>query len=82
MARGSRSHGFQRVALFWNGSWVPGFDVYRVGERIPTVAAGPYHDKLDRSGSGSYRYHITETVTAACSNDAAVTFSERSWRRR
>ena len=53
-----------------------GFDVYRDGERIATVSAGPYHDKLDRSGSGSYRYHVTETMTAACSNDAAVTFRE------
>ena len=47
---------------------------YQVGERIATVSAGPYHDKLDRSGSGSYRYHVSEAATAACSNDAAVTF--------
>ena len=76
IARGARSNGFQRVDLFWSGSSAHGFDVYRDGERIARVLAGPYHDKLDRSGSGSYRYHVTETMTAACSNDAAVTFRE------
>ena len=73
-ARGYRRNGFQRVDLFWRGSNAHHFDVYRDGERIATVSAGPYHDKLDRSGSDAYRYHVSETATAACSNDAAVTF--------
>ena len=75
-ARGYRRNGFQRVDLFWSGLSAHGFDVYRDGERIATVLTGPYHDKLDLSGSGSYRYHVTETATAACSNDAAVTFRD------
>ena len=73
-ARGYRRNGFQRVDLFWSGSNARGFHVYRDGERIATVSAGPYHDKLDRSGSDSYRYHVTETATTACSNDASATF--------
>jgi hypothetical protein len=75
-ARGYRRRGFQRVDLFWSASSAHAFDVYRDGQRIATVAAGPYHDKLDRMGSGSYRYHVTETATAAYSNDAGVTFTE------
>jgi hypothetical protein len=75
-ARGYRRNGFQRVDLFWNGSSAHGFAVYRDGERIATVSASPYHDKLDRSGSDAYRYHVSETATAACSNAAAVTFRE------
>ena len=80
-ARGYRRNGLHRVDLFWCGSSAHGFDVYRDGERIATVSAAPYHDKLDRSGSGAYRYHVAETATAACSNDAAVTFREPGkWR--
>jgi hypothetical protein len=75
-ARGYRRNGFQRVDLFWNEASAYGFDVYRDGERIATVLTGPYHDKLDHSGSGSYRYHVTEIATSACSNHAAVTFRE------
>ena len=67
VARGYRREGLQRVDLFWSGSSAHGFDVYRDGERIATVSAGPYHDRLERSGSGSYRYHVAETATAACS---------------
>jgi hypothetical protein len=74
-ARGYRRRGFQRVDLFWSGSNAHGFDVYRDGSRIATVSGGPYHDELDRIGSGSYRYHVTETATAVCSNDASVTFA-------
>ena len=51
-ARGYRRNGLQRVDLFWGGSSAHGSAVYRDGERIATVSAGPYHDKLDRRGFG------------------------------
>ena len=75
VARGHRSKGLQRVDLFWGGSGADGFDVYRDGQRMASVSASAYHDRIDRDGSGSYRYHIAETATATCSNDAAVTFT-------
>jgi hypothetical protein len=75
-ARGYRRNGLQRVDLFWSASSAHGFHVYRDGERIATVSAGPYHDKLECSGSNAYRYHVREAATAACSNDAAVTFRD------
>jgi thermitase len=73
-ARGYRRNGLQRVDLFWSGSSAHDFHVYRDGERIATVSAGPYRDELDRIGAGSYRYHVTEGATATCSNDASATF--------
>jgi hypothetical protein len=78
VARGNRFKGLQRVDLFWSGSSSDRFDVYRDGAWIATVSGSPYHDRLDRHGSGSYRYSVTETATAACSNDAAVTFRDQA----
>jgi hypothetical protein len=72
--RGYRLKGLQQVDLFWSGSRVDSFDVYRDGRRIATVAASPYTDRLGRSGPGSYRYSVCETATGTSSKDAAVTF--------
>ena len=80
VARGHRFNGLQRVDLFWGGSGADGFDIYRDGQRIATVAASPYHDRLDRSGAGSYRYQVAEVATATRSNDAAVTFTDQGTR--
>ena len=80
VARGHRFNGLQRVDLFWGGSNADGFDVYRDGDCIATVAASPYHDRLDRDGSDSYRYSVRETATAARSNEAEVTFGDQGKR--
>jgi hypothetical protein len=73
-ARGYRFKGLQQVDLFWSGSRADSFDVYRDGQRIATVSASPYTDRLGGNGSGSYRYSVCEAATARWSKEAAVTF--------
>jgi len=73
-ARGYKVSGYQRVDLSWNGSAGSSYDVYRDGRKIATTAANSYTDRLNRSGSGSYRYTVCETGGSICSSQAAVMF--------
>jgi thermitase len=73
--RGYRCRALQQVDLFWSGPRAARFDVHRDGQRIATVAATGYTDRIGRLGSGSYRYSARELVTGLCSNEAAVTFA-------
>ena len=72
--RGYRCRGRQQVDLFWTGSRADAFDVYRDGQRIATVLATGYTDRLASDGAGSYRYRVCATGTQTRSNEAAVTF--------
>ena len=75
-ARGYRSSGLAQVDLFWSGADADGFDVFRDGRRIATVAASGYTDRISRAGSGRYRYRVRATGMSTCSNEAVVTFTE------
>ena len=73
-ARGYRCKGLQQVDLFWCAPRADGFDVYRDGDRIATVSAVGYTDRVGCDGSGSYRYSVGVTGTRMRSNEAVVTF--------
>jgi hypothetical protein len=74
-ARGYRCRGLQQVDLFWSGSNIDGFGVYRDCHCVAIVAASGYTDRLGRPGSGSYRYRVGATGTETRSNEAVVTFT-------
>ena len=57
---GTASRVFSASICSGAGRGAGGFDVDRDGHCIATVAASPYHERVIRHGSGSYRYHVTE----------------------
>jgi chitodextrinase len=73
-ARGYKVKGLQKVDLAWSGSSAGGFDVYRDGLPIATVAGTSYTDNLNGKGSGRYAYKVCQTTGAICSNQATVSF--------
>ena len=75
-ARGYRSCGRAQVDLFCCGPCAAGFDVYRDGQRIATVATSSYTDRVGRHGSGKYRYRVGATGAETRSNEVVVTFTE------
>jgi PKD domain/Divergent InlB B-repeat domain len=73
-ARGYKVWGLQRVDVSWNGSAGVSYDVYRDGERIASVQASSYTDKLNRTGSGRCSYKVCQTAGSICSDEVTVTF--------
>lgn len=74
-ATGYKLKGLQTTDLQWSGANSTSIDIRRNGAHITTVTNnGSYTDAINLKGAGSYTYKVCEAGTAACSNEAVVSF--------
>ncbi len=74
-ATGYKEKGLQKVDLSWTGGSAATFDIYRNASLIAIVENdGSYRDNIDKRGSGTHTYELSEAASSNCSNEATVLF--------